>query len=299
MQNNIKLLLIILIVLAGFSLYVMKNKTSDVIDTNLILIPALENNINDIDSIEISKNEQNISLYKLNNIWHITQLNDYLADANKIANLLLSLRKITIKDKKTTNPKNYSKLGLGESGINAATIIRLKSRDKVISQIAIGKQASHGLGIYIRKLDNPQSYLADGSLSIKMNHEDWIVTRLFDINPQLVKNVTFTPKNATKFNISKNSIDDNEFTLANLPVSKSLKDNIALSNFAGGLQKLSIESLNITDTITKENLVNTIIYELFTGEVYQLNLHEKGEVYYLTININKLINDSFVKKLEN
>ena len=301
MQNNSKILLIIALILAVVSFYIIKNKqnTTDIAEQSFI--PALKNDINDIDVIEISKGSENISLIRQNGVWHIKQVNNYLADANKIAETLLSLRKFEIKDKKTSNPKNYNKLGLADTGDNAATKILLKSKGETLARVAIGKAALHGLGIYVRDLNNPQSFLANGSLRIDMNKDNWIVSNILDIKPSQIKSVAFKPNKETEsaFKIIKDSAQDKDFKLENIPKGKQLKATDTANNLAGGLQKLTINSVTSKDSINDENLINSINYELFTGESYQLNLYQKDEKYYLTLKVNNVDNNALAKKFEN
>ena len=127
MKNN-ALLVGILLVLAVGSYFVLSDKGTDN-DTTRLLVPELQDQINEINGVVISKNDKQVSLSKKDGNWVVAEQQGFIADANNVANLLLELRKMTLKQKKTSNPENYHRLQLDESGVQAATNVVLKVDD--------------------------------------------------------------------------------------------------------------------------------------------------------------------------
>jgi hypothetical protein len=223
-----------------------------------------------------------------------------MAATNKIANLLLGLRKFTLKEKKTNNPDNYHRLDLAETGENAAAIIKLKNADSQFADISIGKQAQRSQGTYVRKNDDPQTWLSQGEINLDMDSSNWIVTSILDIESHNIKSVSFSPSESVAFNINKLTPDDQNFVLDNFPQGMQIKADTDINSLASGLQKLSIDSvLKIMDTIDVPK-VNTITYQLFSGMTYQLDLYNEGDQYMLTVELKNITDDTqFDKQLEN
>ena len=285
MQNSIKILVVGFIVLAGISWVVINGKNSTSIQEEF-LIPELQSQINDIDEIIISKNDKTISLSKTDGTWRVQQADNFIADANKVANLLLDLRKFKLKEKKTTNPENYGKLSLAKTGNNAAMSIKLQKEGAEIANISIGKQAQKSQGIYVRKNDETQTWLSQGKLDVKLAGKDWIVNTLFDVDISQIKSVVFKTDDES-FTINKLSPQDESFVLSNMPENHQLKAGLAINTLANGLQKFTIETIADEQNLPEESILS-VIYELFSGLQYQLTFYQQKEKVLMKVEFANL-----------
>jgi hypothetical protein len=300
MQNNFKLLIAILLVLLVVSYFVVNNNGSKQTTESPMLVPELQDLINKVDGIVISKNDKSIHLEKQGDSWRIAEVENFLADTNKVATLLLDLRKLTLKQMKTSNPENYGRLQLAEAGADAATRIVLKNASSQFADISIGKQAQKTQGTYVRKNAQKQSWLAEGVISVNLDKNYWMITDILDIDRNSIKSVAFKPVAAEAFTISKLTPKDTAFVLDDIPVNKRLKATADLNNYANGLQKLSIDSATQKQQFPEEKLVMTVIYQLFSGMSYQLDLFKEGDKHMMTLHLqNADDNAKFDKKLQN
>ncbi|VAW40761.1 hypothetical protein MNBD_GAMMA01-1671 [hydrothermal vent metagenome] len=301
MQNNFKILIAVLLILLGISYFVLQNdNSSHSASGNELLIPELQTQINAVDNIIISQNKKSISLSKQSGVWTILEADNFLADANKVASLLLDLRKFKLTAEKTNNPKSYAKLSLAETGENAAIRIVLKSADKQFADISIGKKAQKGQGTYVRKNSQTQTWLAAGSLDIKLDSKDWIVSTILDIDANKIKSVTFKPADSPALSINKLTPADESFLLENIPEQMQPKADADIASLATGLQKFSIESATLKPEDAIENLVVSITYQLFSGMIYRLDLFSYAQKHLLTISLENTGSGSeFDKQLEN
>ncbi len=296
MQNSIKILVAGFIVLAGISWAVINGKKSTSTQEEF-LIPELQSQINDIDEIVINKNDKTISLSKTDGTWRIQQADNFIADANKVANLLLDLRKFKLKEKKTTNPENYGKLSLAKTGKDAATSIKLKKKGAEIANISIGKQAQKSQGIYVRKNDETQTWLSQGKLDVKLEGKDWIVNTLFDVDISQIKSVVFKTDDKESFTINKLSPQDKSFVIKKLPENHQLKTGLAINTLANGLQKFTIETIANKGDLPEQTVL-TVIYELFSGLQYQLSFYPKEDKTLMKVVFENLSdNNAYEKQL--
>lgn len=283
MKNNFKFLVVLFASLLIISYAVLQNDNVNSENDNAYLIPELKSQINDVDNIIISKNEKIISLSKASGAWRIVEANNYLADANMIANLLLDLRKFKLKEQKTAKPENYSRLSLDEKGDNAATQIKLRNEKQQFADIFIGKKAQNSQGIYVRKNNQAQAWLSEGSINVKLNPNDWIVSTILDIDHSQLKSVSFNSE-GQKFTINKITPQDTGFGMVNMPENWQLKADANLDDLANGLQKFNIESATTRDNnIVESNL--SVTYQLFSGLQYHLKVSQVDQLYYLNIDL--------------
>lgn len=300
MQNNVKLLLVILLLLVAASYFVLQDKNLSLSDETQMLIPELQDLINEVDGIVISKNDKSISLNKQEGVWRIAEVDNFMADTNKIATLLLDLRRFSLKEKKTTNPKNYPKLSLAESGDDSATKITLKNASGQFADISLGKQAIKSQGTYVRKNLESQVWLSDGILNLKLDSSFWIVTTILDVDSSAIKSVTFKPAESAAFIINKLTPVDQSFVLENIPTDMQVQAGVDLNSLANGLKNFNIESVAEKSIDHDEKIVISVIYQLFSGMTYQLDLFEDGEKHQLSISLANIDSNShFDIQLEN
>jgi len=296
MKNNLKYLIIVFILLFVVSYFVLDSNNSES-NESMMLIPELKSQINDITSIIITKNEQTLSFSNSSGTWRILEANNYLADANMIATLLLDLRKLKLKEKKTLKPENYSWLSLDKTGVNAATQIKLRNTKSQFADVFIGKKSQNFQGTYVRKNNDPQTWLSEGSINIKLAPEDWIVSTIIDINTNEIKSVTYE-SNGEQFIIDR--IAPNEsFSLLDIPESMQLIANINLNDLANGLQKFNIESASTRVDVETLPML-TVTYQLFSGLRYHLKVTQVNELYHLNIDLTQTDSATdFDRQLEN
>ncbi len=296
MQNN-KALFLILVLLAISSYFVIKNNKSTEASTQLnYLIPELQNKINDVTTVNLSNDKQKVTLTKENGVWQIAEHDSYFADANKVAALLMELRTLKLKQMKTNNPDNYSKLGLG----TGASQVVLKNDHGEFANVSIGNTAHHGQGTYVRRSEEKQSWLVDGETNIIIDNKEWIVTTIINVDSSQIKSINYTPANSPTFEINKATPADQNFLLKNIPENMQLKADTDLALIANGLQKFTIDSAEVKTELPPETKTMTVNYQLFSGMNYQLDLYNYNEKNRLTITIDNEDSDSgFVKKLEN
>ncbi len=282
MQNNSKYFIVIALVLALMSYVITQDKTPEVSAADTLLIPELQNKVNDVDGISLSQGQKSLDFYKEDGVWRIKQLDSFFADTNKIAQMLLSLRQFELKQPKTSNPKNYAKLGLAEPQV---INIVLKSNDQAFADIDIGKQALKTQGTYVRKKADKQSWLSTGQLAIKLDKDDWIIKTIVDVDSSQIQSVSYQPTKNVGFKIAKQLPTDESFLLDLKDESKQIKSSIDLNTLANGLSKFTVDNVMSNVALDELNRVNLITYTLFSGPIYQIGLYHQDDKNYVKISV--------------
>jgi hypothetical protein len=298
MQSNLKFFITILVLLGVLSYYVLNQNSEEEVDTQM-LIPNLKEQVNDIDEMLISQNDKSLSFKKVDGVWVLEESNNYFADINKIANLLMELRNMNLKSPKTSNPEKYNILSLDESGENAAIHVVLKQNSTQVADVYLGKKATNANATYVRKASEKQTWLASGSINLDLDESNWIVKSIINIPADQILSVDFDIKDQSPYRISKLTPADTEFLLSPIPDNKQVKSISEIESLANGLVNLSIEKPQKATALELQDAIKSSIkYTLFSGISYQLKVYELDEKNYLTVDLaeNQIYSD-FDKQL--
>lgn len=125
--------------------------------------------------VVIEDGEQLVEINKQLEQWQIKQEFGYQADTQKLAKLLQKLKDAKIKERKTSNSKNYHRLGLADIDTenSGARLVTLTSSEGSI-QVLLGAQAKSGSGQYAKLVSEPQTYLLDKSFALSAKASTWL-----------------------------------------------------------------------------------------------------------------------------
>ncbi len=126
----------------------------------------------------------------------MAERNDYPADGRKLRQLLLGLAALTYVEPKTKEARNYSRLEVEDAGAKGSqsTLVTVSgAQGKLLGEIIAGKRVTDALGggddgVYVRKPDDAQSWLARGTLDLP-DTPGWLDPALLDLPGAGVKEV--------------------------------------------------------------------------------------------------------------
>ena len=103
--------------------------------------------VNDISKIKLASPKASITLEKKNEIWSVTERNDYPADFQKIRDLTKSLWELKAAEEMQVGPSQFARLKIvaPDQGNDAGTEIDLLGdKDKALGSVIIGKSMEQG-----------------------------------------------------------------------------------------------------------------------------------------------------------
>jgi hypothetical protein len=133
-----------------------------------------------------------VTVHKQGDQWTVTQKADYPADVSKVRKLLLALSETKIREEKTSNPDNYSVIGVEDplkAGAGGSQIELLAKSGKI--DVIVGKSA--GQGNFVRRPAEKTSYLAEPGISFEAEPRFWIDTHLLDIDNAKIQSIELKP----------------------------------------------------------------------------------------------------------
>jgi hypothetical protein len=127
---------------------------------------------------------------------------DYPADVAKLRKLLLALGDAKLREEKTSDPANYSIIGVedptkaGASGMQVELVAKDGKHD-----VIVGKAVEQGN--FVRRAGEKTSYVVEPGISIEAEPRFWIDTRLLDIPADKIQSIEFKPETGPGYTLHR------------------------------------------------------------------------------------------------
>jgi hypothetical protein len=237
-QKNITLIL--LAILAMMMLTLQQNQVEEV-DESEKLLPALKENLNNLEKLEVRSASGYFNLAKQDQGWVVLEKNSYPVDFTMLSNLLEGLSKARLIEQKTARPENYSILevsDVADEGSKAKQVTGFA--ENYDFSILIGKSSEGRGGQFVRRPEDTQVWLADRSLDVNTSVLAWLKPEFINIESGEIKKIEqFDEAGQLQFTIERVDGED-EFVLQNLPANRSLKYPGITGELAGSLENVRL-----------------------------------------------------------
>ena len=258
-----------------------------------LLFPKLMDKINDINEILIESNTDKTTLARHESGWGVKEKEGYPADLEKVKRTLIGMAELRIREPKTKNPELYEKLGLQgkDADESTSTLVTLKSEDStestslVIGQQRPDKSAPSLSEIFVRKPENPQSWLVVGKLPLESILTEWLDKEIVDIESTRIQRVNVTHPGGEVLSLQKTKPDDLDFQIGDLPKGYKISSQFNVNNVASTLAKLTLDNVKKNKVVDfeKKSGVNAIL-ETFDGLQLTVQTTKDGEAMYAKIS---------------
>ncbi|MDY6991740.1 MAG: DUF4340 domain-containing protein [Pseudomonadota bacterium] len=292
--KNISILAIITLVVVGLTFYIVLQQQRFVADTpaQKQAFPKLAGALDKVAMIEVKTPEKNeFTLVRGEEDWVLKEKYDYPVALEKVRKLLLGFAQLELLEPKTQNPKLYSKIGVqavSEANADSVLVTLKDSAGDALESLIIGhdqiaKTDSTLKEIYVRKPDEQQSWLALGLLPVDKKPIDWLDKEIVNLEAEKIRQVRITHAAGEQALIFKDSPDDEQFKLAELPEDSKAKTYV-LRQIASTLSHLNLEDVSVPSEIKFDEEVTTAIFTAFNGLEITLQLVEQDGKHYAQLN---------------
>jgi hypothetical protein len=202
-QRLIVLLIAALVAISG-ALYLstQRNLPRDV--HGKPLWPALASELDTVTSLSVLKGgtTPSVTVHKQGQEWTVAERANYPADVPKLRRLLLALSDAKIREEKTSNPANYSIIGVEDPTKPGATgtQIDLAAKDGKHGLI-VGKSVAGGN--FVRRAGENTSYVVEPEISFEAEPRYWIDTALLDIPSDKIQSIEFKPASGPIYSVHR------------------------------------------------------------------------------------------------
>lgn len=230
----------------------------------------------DIYTIVIGKDEDAVTLQRLNNVFVVANKDNYPVKASEINNLITDCLEIKTSEFITDNPVNHDSLEVTEE--KASTVVKfLREDSSVITGIIAGKQRELGEGTYVRLATEDNVYLADSIPWISTSAISYVEQQLISVQRDNIDSVTVVSADG-EFTL-RMSEDGADCVLENIPVGKQADSSVCNTVFTA-LTSLRFDDVarDFGDLTFKRQY----ICRLKDSTIYTLNIATDADDTYVT-----------------
>jgi hypothetical protein len=191
--------------------------------------PGLTNRINELGEVAVTSKSGSFHVRLQQGKWVVVERNSFPADSSQVRATAIGVADLTMVEPKTTRADwlNYVGLGAPDKGGEAIDVKLSDASGKPMGELLVGHSqgTADDLGrtaLYVRRPDENTSWLARGSLSPKPNVSDWLDKNVLNIGRDRIKGATVTPASGPSYNLSRDSKDQPDFKLLDMPAGRSL-----------------------------------------------------------------------------
>jgi len=237
--------------------------------------------INAIHRIEISgAGNQQVSLERRARGWGVVERGFYPVQIGVVSTLVLDLTGAELLERKTDDPEQHAKLGLGPIDKPDAQGQLLKLIGDEVQVVRIGTRPEGRNVTYVKHDGDLQAWLVDRTFNISLEARKWLEPELLDIGMEHMHRIKIVHPDGETIK-AKRVADAARFDPLNIPAGKTLKNELALNRVASAITSLSLEDVMLADEARK-HLKNTprVEYEMYEGYVLKAQLFSLEEKHY-------------------
>ena len=264
--------------------------------------------LNNFKEINIDNGKKKISIFKnQDSNWYMSSKSNYKTKNETVRKNLIQISELRFFEQKTEQESLYSRLDLdypkNDNGDSKLITIFDDDKKKIIEFI-LGKKKKNG--VYIKKLNERQTWLTSGTLEMSSIEHDWLETKILDINYENVKKVTINRLNKKEsFSLTKD--DKNENLLIDNLTKEQLPKSDLIANFLGYFfTNLIFEDVFERKNTNDSEVIAKINFQLFNDVNISSTIFKKDKNKWINISIDsqsalklKENKNIFVENIEN
>lgn len=254
-----------------------------------LFLPELSAQLDTVQQISIQTASDHFSLSKQGEQWGLDSRQHYPVASSKVNALLLGLAGLSRMEEGTANPELYSHIGVEavtEPDAKSVLVIASTAEAKPLAALLVGtssvaKTDTTQQEIYVREPEAKQSWRVMGNIPLVRQPLDWVEKAVADINAPDIQSVTIQPATGEPIHIFKESAEQSEFSIANLPENATAKTS-EINLLSGFLSNLDLEDVQAVDGLKlSEAPAFTAEFKQFDGLSVQMGVKtaENGQRY--------------------
>jgi hypothetical protein len=250
------------------------------------LFGDLKAKLGDVTEIRLSKGDgSKVTLRRGDGGWTVVERN-FPADAQRVRELALNLASLEIVERKTSDPANYSKLGVEapDKPTAASTLVEVVAGDKTWALI-VGKPAQ-GRAVYVREPKAAASALAEPALTVDPDQKRWLDRQLADIASAEVHDISVTPTKGAAYTLTRANRGDNDLTLAPVPKGRTPASPFSLNGQAEALVAFNFDDVHPLPS-PAPTVSDRAVYRTFDGQVIELSGRRTADKAFVTVSARR------------
>lgn len=298
-------------VVLALGAYVGNNNWSKGTIEGAAFLPDLASGINSVGTVEITQGGKTLAITRDGTAWKVRDHGGFPAKPETPRALLVALAQAQLVEPKTAVADKLSLLELEDPAGKDAKSRRVRVLDeggKVISDVILGKTRYDAFGsgkggIYVRRANELQSWLATGDPKVTSDLKDWVDTNVYSGDAAKITKVTIENPGEEALVIEKRPPEEkkaeeakdakappkppaskSKYHLAKMPDGKKLKDSAKLDDIVEAFGSISLDDVQKLEATPAGDKVQVIRVESEKGPVVTFRLRSDGEARWLSIS---------------
>ena len=285
-SRNVAVLSVVALLALGGGVWLARARATRIDTAAQPLYPDLRKSLNDATAVRVhtAGDTLAVEIARKDDAWRVTQRHDYPADEAKLRKLLFALANAQIREEKTSNPQNYSSLGVEDVSEKEASGVRLEvSGVTPAVDLIVGKRGPGLSSHYVRKTGEERSWLIDVELDAPSRPEDWLRKSVLDIGADRIQSATIETPGAKPYTAAKRSRADADFSVEPLPKGKELTYAGAANSVATALASLTLSDVKPASELKGKPQARAT-YRTFDGLVVELQGWAEEDDRFITVS---------------
>lgn len=170
-----------------------------------LMFPDLASKLPDAARIEIVHQGKTTTLARHGDMWGLLDRGDYPVQSSKLRGMLTGLTELRLVEQRTSDPAQFNRLGLEDpnGATGTSNLLRvLDASGKPIVAVIVGHRRVRTQGnvpeqVYVRRPDDNQTWLAEGSLQVDADPQQWLERDIMNIDHGRIASVAVTHGDVT------------------------------------------------------------------------------------------------------
>jgi hypothetical protein len=169
-------------------------------NTGKLMFPDLAQHLQDATRVEIMHQGKTTAIVKHGDSWGLEDRGGYVVQPSKLRGMLTALTELRLVAPRTSNPAEFSRLGLEDPNGKTAGSNLLRVFDasgKPIVSLIVGHRRVRTQGnvpeqVYVRRPNENQTWLAEGNLEVDADPQLWLERDIMNIDHGRIASITVT-----------------------------------------------------------------------------------------------------------
>jgi hypothetical protein len=282
------------IILAALAAVALRSRDGAVSDAaaGQPALPGLADKLASVNFIRLRRGDATVNFKRSGEAWTVVEKGGYPADQERVRKLLLQLAQLELVEPKTDRSELLARLDLDDPANGTSTLVAVQDRSGAPPwQLIIGRRRPNDIaggeeGVYVRKPDSPQAWLARGAFALGGDARAWLDRRIIDIAPTRVASVVLTASDGSSVTVARTS-SDLPFAIDGLAADARPKPDQALAAPAGVLDALTLADVKPAPApLMADEDGTTAALTTFDGLVVGLRLAPPDRGDWLAVEIS-------------
>jgi hypothetical protein len=230
--------------LGGWYFGVQQQAPLQTVTPGRLAFPDLARRLPEAERVELIHGGKTLAIVRKDNAWLLPDHASYPVQPDKLHELLAGLTELRLAEPRTSDPAQYSRLGVEDPNdpASGATLLRVADGTGApLAELIIGHAQTRREGpgtIFVRRPSEAQSWLAEGKLSAASDPMQWINPEVLNIDAPKIASATVTRDGKALSFVRK----DGKFQLSEPPADTKL-DEDKLEGVARALENVTLQDV--------------------------------------------------------